>query len=376
MDKFKRMTIITLLLLVLTICTGCSAKTVGRQEISSGGKKITILSTKIPEETEKVELVNDFDIEKIDKYAGVRGEDWISNETILITKENLELQPISVEDQMSIIRNLYSYNLKSGVEKSAYKKTEYMWMPIISPDKKYIFSENLKTGKNTGLILDLNGNIKAVVEEDAVNAFHISFNNARWIDNENVIVPSSGDGVCLININSSVTKIQNVGMMQTDSAIKLGDKIYYISVERKLISYDINTKQRKVVKDNVLNFELSPKKDMFAIEKKESESKDALVLIDLQGNEKAILTESKMIFGISFSPDQGKIAYVITSSDESKSGLYVMDISSKKSVYVSSDFLNMDSGLKWSPSSRKILASISEVKNMKLIDNTYVITLR
>lgn len=375
MNKFKRIGCIALLL-GLTISTGCSVKEAGSEEVNSEGKKITILSRKTPSQTENVASGNDFDIEKIDRYEGVRGEDWLSDDSILITKENSKLEPIKVFDQMSNIRNLYSYDLKSGEEKSVFKDTEYMWMPIVSPNRKYIFSGNFQPAKYSGLILDLKGNVKAKVEDDAAKSFHISFNNARWVNNEEVIVPSSGNGVCLINVNSNVSKIEDVGSMQTDYAIKSGDKIYYLSTERKLIAYDINTKQRKVVKDNVRSFELSPKKDMFAIEKKVNESKDALVLIDLDGNEKDSLIEAKMIFGISWSPDQSKLAYLITSDDESKSGLYVRDLASKRSLYVSHDFVGIDNGLKWSPSSKKILASIGEVKDMRAIDNTYVITLR
>lgn len=181
MNNFKGIICITLLV-VSVASTGCSAETVGRQEINSGGKKITILSTKAPVQTEDKTFannINDINIAKIDKYAGIRGEEFLSNESILITKENLELGPIAVLNQVSNIRNLYSYNLESGEQKSTFKKAEFIWMPIISLDIKYIFSENLKPGKNSGLILDLDGNVKATVEDDASKGFHISFNNAK-----------------------------------------------------------------------------------------------------------------------------------------------------------------------------------------------------
>lgn len=375
MNKLK-ITECIALLLVITQFSGCSFKESGRGEIKSGGKNITTLSIKNSSEAENIALNNEFAVGKIDKYEGVKGEDWLNDGSILITKENSKLEPIAVFDQMSNIRNIYSYDLKSKEEKSIYKNTEYMLVPIVSPNNKYIFSENLQPGKYSGLILDLYGNVKATVEDDVTKGFHISFNNARWINNEEVIVPSSGEGVCIINVNSNITKIENIGRMQTDNAIKLDDKIYYISVERKLIEYNINTKQSKVVKDNVNNFELSPQKDMFAIEKRLSTSKDALVLIDLNGNEKVTLIEAKTIFGISWSPDQSKLAYVLTSEDESKNGLYITDISGNKSLYVSPDFVSIENGLKWNPSSKKILASIGEVKDMKYTDNTYVISLK
>ena len=214
------------------------------------------------------------------------------------------------------------------------------------------------------------------MEVDPAKGFILSFSQAKWVDNEEVIVPSSGEGVCLVNVNSKVSKIEGIGRMQTDRAVKVDDKIYYVSTERNLVAYDIISKQSKVVKDNVLDFELSPERDMFAVQRKVSESRNALVLTDLYGIEKATLAEAKATFGISWSPDQDKLAYLMISEDESKSGLHVMDLKSKEDIYVSRDFLNVDNGLKWSPSGKKILASIGEVKEMKVIDNTYVITLK
>ncbi len=376
MNKRKSMGYIGVLLAALTLASACGYTADGREEIQKGNKKITVLNIKTSSKTGNTALANDFDIEKIDRYEGIRGEDWLSDDSILITRENPELEPIRIFDQMSLIRNLYSYNLKSKEEKSISKKTEYIWMPIVSPDGKHIFYEKFEAGRYTGLISDLEGNVKATVEEDAAKGFRLSFNQARWVDNEEVIVPSSGEGVCLINVNSKVSKIEGIGRMQTDRAAKVDDKIYYITAERNLAAYDIISKQSKVVKDNVLDFELSPEKDMFAIQKKVSENRNALVLTDLAGNEKATLTEAKAIFGISWSPDQGKLAYLMISEDESKNGLNVIDLKSKENLYVSRDFLNVDNGLKWSPSGKKILASIGEVKEMKVIDNTYVITLK
>lgn len=377
MNKYKSKACIGMVLIaVLTLSSACGYTTAGREEIQKGDKKITVLNAINSSETGNTAIDNDFDIEKIDRYEGMRGEDWLGNESILITRENQELKPVRIFDQMSLIRNLYSYNLKSKDEKSISKKTEYIWMPIVSPNGKYIFCEMFEAGRYTGLISDLGGNVKAAVEEDAAKGFRLSFNQARWVDNEEVIIPSSGEGVCLINVNSKISKIEGIGRMQTDRAAKVDDKIYYISTERNLVAYDIISKQSKVVKDNVLDFELSPEKVMFAIQKRVSESRNALVLTDLAGSEKATLTEAKAIFGISWSPDQSKLAYILTSEDESKTGLHVMDLKSKEDLYVSRDFLNVDNGLKWSPSGKKILASIGEVKAMKVIDNTYIITLK
>ena len=79
---------------------------------------------------------------------------------------------------------------------------------------------------------------------------------------------------------------------------------------------------------------------------------------------------------MSWSPDQTKLAYIKLDDKESENGLYIMKLEDKESIYVSQDFIGIDNGLKWNTAGNKILASISEVKDMKLIDNSYIISLR
>lgn len=163
MNRFRKLGCIALLI-SLILSTGCNAKEVGREEINSGNQKITVLSTNKLGETESVTASKEFSIQKIDKYVGVKGEDWISDETMLISKENSKLKPISIFDQMTNIRNLYTYDLKARKETSIFNSTDYMWMPIVSPKGKYIFSQWVKSGKYKGVIFDLKGNVKATVD--------------------------------------------------------------------------------------------------------------------------------------------------------------------------------------------------------------------
>lgn len=285
------------LIMTLVLSSACGYSNTGRMEIQKDDKKITLLNPKTSSGTVNAALANDLGVEKIDRYEGIRGEDWLGDNSILITKENQELEPIRIFDQMSLVRNMYSYDMKFKEEKSMTKKTEYIWMPIMSPDGKHIFYEKFEAGMSAWVITDIEGNGKAAVGEDAAKGFRLHTSGARWINNEEVIVPFSGDGVLLININSKVSKIEGIGLMQTDRAAKVDDKIYYISTERNLVAYDISSKQSKVVKENVLNFELSPEKDMFAIQKKIGESRDALVLTDLSGLKRINLPMQRQYLG-------------------------------------------------------------------------------
>jgi len=377
MNKYRDRRCIALVLMAsLTLFSSCGYANASGEVIQKGDKKITVLNTNNSSGTLNAKSNSDFGIDRIQKYEGIRGGDWINDDSILITKENQELEPIHIFDQMSLVRNIYSYDINSKKEKGLTGKSEYIWMPSMSPDGKYIFYEKVDESSAAWVIMDIEGNEKAVVAEEGSKDFRLHTSGARWINNEEVIVPYSDNGVVLININSKVSKIEGIGLMQTDHAEKVGNNIYYISAERNLVSYDITTKKSKVLKENVLDFELSPKKDIFAIEKKAGESRNLLVLTDVLGNEKDTLAEAKSIFGMSWSPDQSKLAYLITSEDESKAGLHLIDVNSKEDIYVSHDFLNVDNGLKWSPNGKKILGSITDVKDMKAVDNTYIISLK
>lgn len=377
MSRFRLRGLIgTVLIAALTLSSGCASTAAGREEIQVGSQKITVLDAKPQSGAGYTAASDTLDYGKIDRYEGIKGEGWLSDDSILVTQENPEIAPIQVFDQMSRVRNLYAYDLKTGEEKGMAEKTAYIWAPIVSPDGKHIFYEKFEAGQYTGILATLEGAAVASVPVDAEHGLNLSFRQAEWVNNEEVLVPSSDNGVCLINVNSDVTKVSNIGLMQTGHASKVGNTIYYVSTDRSLVAYDIPSKRSSVVKSNVLEFELSPDKNLFAIQKRVSDSKTALVLTDLSGKETVTLTEGNQVFGISWSPDQSKLACLVTSSDESKNGLHIFDVMSHEDLYISRDFLNTDSGLFWSPSGNKLLASISTVKEMTLVDNTYIITLK
>lgn len=370
MGEIKKAAIAAIFISV-AVLAGCGSTETGRQEINTGNKKITILETAAPVKTEINSKSNEFEIEKIEKYEGVLGEGWLDENSILTAKKTSETENEKTNGKMKNLWNLYSYDLKLRKE-TIIDKLQFMGLmdkPVLSPDGKHLFSQSFQNGKISALIFDLDGNILAETKSDGL-LFQ------KWADNEEVMLTAPNNGVCFININSKVTRIENFGLIQTEEAFELNDKIYYVSTDRKLVAYDINTKQRKTVKDNVLNFTLSPKKDLLAIEKAADEGNEALILMDPEGNEKTTIAKAKMFFGVSWSPDQSKLVYAITSYEKSKEGLYVTELSSKKILYTSPDFVGIGNDPVWSPSGKKILTNIQDVKDMKGIDNAYIISLK
>ena len=362
--------------LTLLLVTGCEEKDTSRTVVAREGKKITLLKTSPPAEEESTKSADDFIIEKIARFDGIRGEDWLEGDELLIMKENTAIEPVRAFDSMENIKNLYTYNVKTGEEKLLYNEKEYLWMPILSPDKKHILVQNFRSGVNRGLILDLKGNtVLTISEENTKKGLYLSYNNAKWVGNDLIIVPTSEEGVCLVNLNSEIEILEGIDLMQTDTAILADGRIYYISTDRSLIAYDMKAEKKEIIKENVFNFELSPQSDKFAIEEKLSDTGSSLIIIDLKGREIQTLAKGKSVFGMSWSPDESKLAYLLSSDTESEKGLYIMNLKTLKSTYVSSDFMGIDNGVKWNTSGTKLLAGISEVKDMKLLDNSYIITL-
>ncbi len=365
-------------LAIVANLAGCAVKGTDREEVVINGRKITVLNTDALhyDTKDSVDPMNDLSIGKIDKFTEMRGEDWIDNEHILITRENTKLEPIRVGDSMENLRGLYVYETATASQKSLFDETDYIWMPLVSPDRKHILVQSYKDGQNTGMIIDVDGNVVAENHDDnPEKGFHLSYDNAKWVDNEQVIIPTSDQGICLMNTASNITYIPKIGVMQTDTAFATDKKIYYISTDNNLMVYDIATEKNRILKTDILNFELSPKRDMFAVVTKEKSDMSLLKLIDMNGEERAQLAEGRMIFGMSWSPDQTKIAYLLSADKENESGLYLRNLKGQDKVFVSADFMGVENGLKWNPAGNKLLASIGEVKDMKFFDNTYIISL-
>ncbi len=196
------------------------------------------------------------------------------------------------------------------------------------------------------------------------------------------MIPYKGTGFYSINMDGKEMKIEDVENEEyITTAIKHGDKIYYttaIDLDRKMKVYDISTKEKKLfIEDRGTNFYLSPKENQFIVETHDQkEDKTRLLIVDLEGENKDIVAEGRMIYGTSLSPDGFKIAYVVNSRGEEDEGLFVIDIEKKKKNQVSTAYLDLESDIKWNPSGNKMMVSSGEIKDGKWIDKIHIITLK
>ncbi len=361
--KKAKLSIYLILISTLILFVGCTEKVEkDRKIIKKENKQITVI--------EDINYtVGEDVVEKINVYEGVKGYDWVDNDKILGIKENENNEP-EVEKLVYDVKSVLKFRKKIIAENLPQQYINVL------PDKKHIFS--VDQARQIGYILDLEGNIQAKVKGPYISELL----EARWIDNEGLVMPYEGNGFYIINMYGKEMKIEDVENEEyINKAVKLGNKIYYstaIGLERKMKVYDISTKKTKLfIEDRVLDFHLSPKENQFIVETHNiKQEKTTLLLVDLEGKKKNAVAEGVMIYGTSWSPDGSKFAYVVNSRGEEDEGLFIIDIEKNKKNQVSTLYLDLENDIKWSSLGNKIMISNSEVKDGKWIDKINVITLK
>ncbi len=275
------------LILIVAVCALASVPVFAKEQpeghkvIKQGNKKIYVAK-----DTKNI-LADNVTASKIDTYEELIGYDWLSENEILVSKENKELDPIKNNLGEFKVQNLYSYDLNSKKEKSIADKSKFQSYAISSPDKKHAFYVNDFEKENIGYITDSEGNVKVKINEPYMDMADLT--QAQWISNEELIMPYMNiKGFYVVKIDGTSAKIENVEkeQMATDvekekmitedafhsealsngmcimNPVMVGDKIYYRTQqneEKKMKVYDIKTKETKeFINEQVLNFKLSP----------------------------------------------------------------------------------------------------------------------
>lgn len=351
--------------LLTTAACGSTAEPGGSE---AGGKTATDITVK---DNTNTSVYQSLKLEKIDKLPNMRGITWLSEGSIVTDKENASMKPVSVEGEERYPHNLYKYDLAKGTDTALKESEVNLGAPQVSPDGQHLFYWETEETTGWPFILNLqSGEARAAGKEDGF------IQEGAWLDNEHVVFSNMKGDLISAALDGTTKVLVETGTFNVRSIKVANSVVYYITGEDgQLNAYDAKTDEvRQVLKSAEW---VIPSNDgsRLAIVKKTADTKRALVLTDLEGNEKATLARGTQIFGTSWSGDDSKIAYTINSDNDNEKGLFVSNTESAEQFQISADMDNVSDPVAWSPEGDKMLLSQSVMENEKYHFVTSIITI-
>lgn len=309
-------------------------------------KKITVLTG-----NEEV-VTNELALEKIDRYEGIRGTDWLDENTILTEQKNKNLPKSVMTDNGDYTYpiNLYTFNLNSNKSNVLVSEEHDQVGAVISPDKKHIFYKQTEDG-NTGTCYIINSEGKGKVKVSEADAIFAFPTEGRWIDNNSVIYTTLFHQMYSADITGQVKQIDS----KSDKVNLIREKYSEQSVEWIIPS---------------------PDNKQFAIVRKITPTKRELFITDENGRKTVSLAKGTQIFGSGWSPNSKTLAFSVISEDKGERGLFVIDVKSRKITQLSTDLTEIAGPITWSPSGKKLLVSKVMIKENENVFIAYVLTLK
>lgn len=352
---------------VLMSITACSAEgTETRQVIEQSGQKITVM------DNTSESVYTQLKLESIDKSDGVRGTEMLSEDIVIVTKENRNLPPQVIEGQEVYPKNLYLHTLSTGEDTPLQESEQTYGSLSLSPDKKHLFYMEMYEATGLGYVMDL-----ATGDSVKVSDAEFRSGEGKWADNEHVIFPDMEGNIRSADVNGKQETLLNTGIPYVHEVFQNGSRILYVTGEdSRLSAYDTGTKQTKVLGTNVEWVIPSPDGSRLALVQRIAPGERVLLLCDSEGNEQSRLAAGQQIFGTSWSPDGSKLAYGITATGaaDDQEDLFITEVETGEQTPVLND-IHLSDPLRWSPSGKKLLAATGVMKDDTYQPTTYVVSL-
>lgn len=351
----------------ITALSGCGVQdTANRKVIQKDDKQIVVIDEKQKSEIDKIGL------DQILSFDGIRTLDWISEDTVLIMKDNKNMPQFQGEDMMVYPKNFYEFNINTNEEKLIADSKVNMVSGILSPDKKHIFYKEGVENSVTGFILNREtGKKTQITDIDS-----ISFYEGRWLDNNTVIYASFPNSkIYTADINGKVTEIPVKQKGMLINAAKIGSNVYYTTIGGELYvqNQDVGVKSTKKLGENVLWLIPSPDMTKFAMVKHTAETERTLYITDLDGNVLKTLAKATQIYGTNWNNDGSKLAFSTMDMNSTSGGIFVADAEKGEIVQIATDFEDIADPLRWSPSGKQISATniTIEQNDYKIVTNIF-----
>ncbi len=343
----------SLIVTALLAFTACSSETeANRQVIKEPGKTITVIDNEHTGTDQSEDLV-----EKIEHYEGINISDWLDEETVVISKENTDMDKMSLAELSEYYpKSLYLYNVNTREAKLLYGvKNTFLVDAKLSPDKKNILYYQSSLGDGTYAVMNMSTLKEFSITGDVSGVAY----TAHWADNENVMGASYNGSAYVADIKGNLSELVELEGEAVSNAIKMQDHIMYTTnTGSNLYMMNLVNKQIKDLGDKkVYRMKLSPDQKQVLLFKEKGPETMALVIADAEGNELKTIVEGSYNGDAAWSPDQRRIAYNIKSADNSNTNdeLYIYDLQTGKSTQIA---VNLPiSSISWSPSGQQIALS-------------------
>lgn len=332
------------LMFTLTACEKEETKVT----VKEPGKTITILDDVKQEEAEP-----DLSVEKIDRYEKVSITDWLDEDTVIVSKDNESLDKMSLaEFSGQYPRSLYRLDLATKDYQLVKEQKEvFLGGAALSKDKEYLLYYEYSLGDPVFHVINLNTlEGYGIMGEPIGGAI-----SAKWADDTIVIGAAYSGGAYLADKAGKITLIEELTGEAFYLVEKIKDDIYYnTTMDGTLMKLNLNTKEKVNLNlEQVYDIIPSPDgKQMLILQT--IGSKNSMLVYDIASGEKVVIEDGAELSGVSWSPDQRRIAYYLKEDENNTilKSLYVYDMLTGISTQIAVDVENPSTS--WSPSGEKL----------------------
>jgi len=349
----------------LLLVAGCQADRwgSGREEVEVGGKKITVMDN--PEQV----AYDATEVDELLRLDGVRGNDWLADDRIIVSRENVGMEPTEAEGVIRYPVNLYARELSTGIETAIAPGTENQDFAMVSPDRTKIFYKtmSLQSATGQGHIYDIaEKTSETFTEEDA-----IAIDNGRWNGNDSLVYSTIDGAIYELDTDSmAYAMLQNTGEMFPGNLAKIGGRTYYTTKgDLHILTEDRG--MMSVALANVIWMVPSPDGRRLAIVTRTRGGEMELLMTGPYGGNPLALARDSQIYGMSWSPDGSKLAYAGITSNGTVRGIYVADAATGTSSAQSLDVKFISDPLRWNPSGNRLMVTTT-VPDDKQARNRFV----